>query len=544
MAERVQLSVKKPEAKRENKASQTQKKGTSQSISSPVEQILFLQRTIGNQAVGKLIKSRALQAKLRIGQPGDIYEQEADRVAEQVMRMPGVSEAKDTRVQRKCPKCLMGLRRLLGMDKKCEKLQAKETPGNATEATPKIETNISTLRGGGQPLPESVRAFFEPRFGHDFGRVRIHTDKKAAKSAQLVHASAYTVGQDIVFGSGRYAPETPAGRKLLAHELAHTTQQHPGLARQVCLDPSVCQTVLPPSQLLIQAETSALRAQKEQRKTDCGTVPPAPACQADGHGLRATEVETLLNRYDPRRMQNVKGIFVNMDIEPRFKALTVSCADFTPPLDTSGECITVPKKMEEDAKTFNTTTGPLIIDGKERGLWRERTLEILVHEAQHVDFRATYGAGFWAKISSKVTNIMGKARPTCKKDEASRKDIFSSANELTAMIQEFPMRFEYARTTVRLTTPEERDAELEEKRTHRIRGTRQSITNSMRIIRCMCGCSDANAIIKEAIEFGTKTWTQGEKDDLNREMNRPEWNSLNLNWPFPAPGESVNKLRK
>jgi hypothetical protein len=101
MAEKAQISVKKPEAKRENKVSPTQKTGPSQSISSLAEQILFLQRTIGNQAVGRLIRSRVLRAKLKIGKPGDIYEQEADRVAEHVMRMPDVSEAKDTRVQRR-----------------------------------------------------------------------------------------------------------------------------------------------------------------------------------------------------------------------------------------------------------------------------------------------------------------------------------------------------------------------------------------------------------------------------------------------------------
>jgi len=88
MAERVLVSAKKPEVKRVNRPFQIQKASPSQSISSPVEQILFLQRTIGNQAVGRLIKSGALQAKLKIGQPGDIYEQEADRVAEQVMRTP------------------------------------------------------------------------------------------------------------------------------------------------------------------------------------------------------------------------------------------------------------------------------------------------------------------------------------------------------------------------------------------------------------------------------------------------------------------------
>ncbi|MCE8425195.1 MAG: hypothetical protein J5U17_05400, partial [Candidatus Methanoperedens sp.] len=98
MSERVQVAAKKPETKRENRPSQTQKTCPSQSISSPVEQILFLQRTIGNQAVGRLIKSGVLQAKLRIGQPGDIYEQEADRVAEQVMRMPEPQVSKETEV--------------------------------------------------------------------------------------------------------------------------------------------------------------------------------------------------------------------------------------------------------------------------------------------------------------------------------------------------------------------------------------------------------------------------------------------------------------
>jgi len=88
MAERVQLTAKTSEAKRENSASTTRKIESPQSMSSPADQVLHLQRTIGNQAVQRLIKSGALQAKLKIGQPGDRYEQEADRVADAVMRMP------------------------------------------------------------------------------------------------------------------------------------------------------------------------------------------------------------------------------------------------------------------------------------------------------------------------------------------------------------------------------------------------------------------------------------------------------------------------
>ena len=81
------------------------------------------------------------------------------------------------------------------------------------------------LRSPGQPLDAETRAFMEPRFGHDFSRVRVHADSKAAESARLVGAQAYTVGQDVVFGTGHYAPGTIAGRGLLAHELVHVVQQ-------------------------------------------------------------------------------------------------------------------------------------------------------------------------------------------------------------------------------------------------------------------------------------------------------------------------------
>src|ERR1051326_8450370 len=81
------------------------------------------------------------------------------------------------------------------------------------------------LRSSGQSLDADTRAFMEPRFGHDFSHVRVHTDSRAAESASAVNAQAYTVGQDIVFGSEQYAPKTSNGQRLLAHELAHVVQQ-------------------------------------------------------------------------------------------------------------------------------------------------------------------------------------------------------------------------------------------------------------------------------------------------------------------------------
>jgi hypothetical protein len=77
----------------------------------------------------------------------------------------------------------------------------------------------------GRPLEAGVRAFFEPRLGHDLGGVRVHVGAHAARSADAVNALAYTVGQDIVFGAGRYDPSSNAGRGLLGHELAHVLQQ-------------------------------------------------------------------------------------------------------------------------------------------------------------------------------------------------------------------------------------------------------------------------------------------------------------------------------
>jgi hypothetical protein len=96
------------------------------------------------------------------------------------------------------------------------------------EQEPSITTSEplqSTEQPAGEPLPEEVRAFMEPRFGHDFGQVRIHADEQAAQTAQALNARAYTIGQEIFFGPGAYAPQSEAGRRLLAHELTHTLQQ-------------------------------------------------------------------------------------------------------------------------------------------------------------------------------------------------------------------------------------------------------------------------------------------------------------------------------
>ena len=114
--------------------------------------------------------------------------------------------------------------------KRKKQLLQRRALGNRTPAAiPPVVDEV--VRSSGQPLSLETRAFFEPRFGHDFSKVRVHADSRAAESARAVQAHAYTVGQDIVFGVAQYAPGTAAGDSLLAHELTHVVQQGTGAQR-------------------------------------------------------------------------------------------------------------------------------------------------------------------------------------------------------------------------------------------------------------------------------------------------------------------------
>ncbi|HEV2914314.1 MAG TPA: DUF4157 domain-containing protein [Pyrinomonadaceae bacterium] len=153
--------------------------------------------------------------------PGDIYEQEADRIAEQVVGMP------EPGLQRSCgcggggggcPAC--------GNERDVQgQLQTKcvGTNDSPEMVVPPVVQDV--LQSPGEPLDQSTREFMEPRFGHDFSRVRVHTDARAAESARSVNALAYTVGRNIVFGAGQFSPGTRASNQLLAHELTHVVQQ-------------------------------------------------------------------------------------------------------------------------------------------------------------------------------------------------------------------------------------------------------------------------------------------------------------------------------
>jgi hypothetical protein len=328
--------------------------------SSLAHPLLELQRSIGNQAVQRLIGSPYIQTKLQVSTPGDPYEQEADRVADTVMRMPDprttrtaeqqteaekeetvapkplvqravpiavreddeeekVAPKFDTRpgpleeeksiatklakdapfqrqaredeeketlqtappiqrqreeeeeeklqtkslssqsspslhihpaggptraaIQRLCTECEEEKQQTEGRseemvqrksapdqppdddDGEDQQLQPKGVDSAAPSLTTSVAANIHALKGGGSPLPETTRAFFEPRFGADFSQVRVHTDSRAEATTKSVNAKAFTIGRNVAFGTGQYSPHSHEGRQLLAHELTHVMQQ-------------------------------------------------------------------------------------------------------------------------------------------------------------------------------------------------------------------------------------------------------------------------------------------------------------------------------
>jgi len=157
---------------------------TSQRIGAASSLTDRLQRSVGNRAISRLLRSPAIQRK----KPNPIHldDDEHEREADEVMRMTDRSEDQS------------------------------------------LTDDFSPVHGVGQPLEPATRAFMEPRFGHDFSHVRIHTDAKAAASARSINALAYTSGSNIVFARGQYSPHSVSGQRLLSHELTHVVQQSSG----------------------------------------------------------------------------------------------------------------------------------------------------------------------------------------------------------------------------------------------------------------------------------------------------------------------------
>lgn len=226
----------------------------------PWQPTILIQRACACGGACPRCAGDAVHPKLTVGSANDPLEHEADRVADQVMRMPDSTvprvsetdeeeellqpklmtddtafqlqrqtepEEEDELVQTKplADQITPLVQRQVEPEEDEEIVQTKDNGENTPCARHDLQAQVRSLRGGGQPLPKTVRNFFEPRFGYDFSQVRVHTGSRASESARAINARAYTVGRDIVFRAGEYAPNTGHGRGLLAHEMTHVIQQ-------------------------------------------------------------------------------------------------------------------------------------------------------------------------------------------------------------------------------------------------------------------------------------------------------------------------------
>lgn len=286
-----------------------------------------------------------VQAKLAINQPGDKYEQEADRIAEQVMTPPVHNAVSGTppRIQR--------------------------FVGQSSGQMDAVPTSVdSVLASPGRLLEPELQQDMGQRFGHDFSQVRVHSDADAEQSAKEVNAHAYTVGHNIVFGAGRFAPETHAGRQLMAHELTHVVQQSGSYGINSRL--SVIANMVPETIHSVQRSQERIL---QREKTS------APTAQAIGEAVR-TEVDVLLKMFASASGNEAKNTAAMQAVRAIIRAYNLSMTGlssmrFEPKLtDCSAHTI-----WGEDGQNSRIEFGPFSFD---KGF--EYLVHVVAHEIEHV----------------------------------------------------------------------------------------------------------------------------------------------------------------
>ncbi|NMF62518.1 hypothetical protein DP113_34170 (plasmid) [Brasilonema octagenarum UFV-E1] len=213
----------------------------------------------------------AVQTKLTIGEPGDKYEQEADRVAAQVVNQINapVSQQSSQNLQRE------------EISEEAKQLQMKpmlqlRSAKVGMTAAPDLEASIKQARGGGQLLADSIREPMEQAIGADFSRVKVHTDSRANQLNRSLQARAFTTGHNVFFRQGEYNPGSRGGQELIAHELTHVVQQNGGaVSKKPLPQPQLSQhpaTEAPSTSGLIQAMESS-RGEEASSPVEAGETP-------------------------------------------------------------------------------------------------------------------------------------------------------------------------------------------------------------------------------------------------------------------------------
>lgn len=419
---------------------------------------------------------------------------------------------------------------------------------------PAIVHEVLSLSG--EPLSASARVALEPRFGRDFSNVRVHTGTRAARAAEAVSARAFTVGRNLVFGSGQYAPHTNTGLSLLAHELTHVLQQQAstarppddlrlddqadaserearqaaasarvGLARsseiavaaepdgptvlqRACLPAAACAGPVAGSAEEFDVREEAAEASARARRT---AMPRARAL-ASGHEGHARQLELFFESAMPGLLANVHGIFIDMDMSPGTGAMSEKCSLAVPPITGATKpCVFVPGNLNQEAYAFRSTAAPTI-GGKAREDWRIATLQTVRHEIQH----ALFGA-----------SKEGTAPPPGVSAACPRSLVDGELTEMNAVMSEFPLAFRAILTGA--PAGHHARARLRDWFTEAIRNPSESIGGALKKLRCECDCPDVDRYVIDTFNFVASGWTSAERAAFNTELRKPGWG---LSWPI------------
>jgi len=514
MSDRIQL-------KRPSHTGDTQ---SPQSIFTPVKPS-FTPTTQPTQAppLGHDFSRISIQPKLTVSQPDDPYEQEADRVAGEVMRMGdpmmsggGVMRSRQDTIHRQCAACEEEVQAKLVNGVVQSKAMVMRSPDEEFQADGNVESQLGSSKGGGSPLPDDVRSFMEPRFGADFSQVRVHTGSEAIQMNQDLNAQAFVHKQDIYFGAGK----TPAKNVLTAHELTHVMQQtgtFPSIqAKQeqksqvsdmlqlACLPAAACPAAIPGAAGDFGVAEATAEVGPRGRRASM-----SPARQrSTGHVGHARQLEQFLNAQSPGLLAQIHGIFIDRDMSPGTGAITMSCDLMVPPITGAVlPCVFIPAKLNQEALAFNTTSSPMV-GGLSREDWRVQNLQTLTHEIQHVIFDS-------AAHST-------PAGATC-----ARADVDFELSELNAIISEFPSAFRAIPAGANSSHPA--SIRLANWFSNAITNPSESIAGILHQLRCRCNCVDVNAYVVDTFTFVANGWSVAERDAFNIKLREPHWN---LNWPL------------
>jgi hypothetical protein len=495
-----------------------------------------------------------MQAKLEVGAVDDPMDREADRVAEQVMRMPEAAAFTNSITPSSSPALQVGnpttpnstVKRKCSCGGSCETCKGEQSDDEhgkvlRKSAAPQISAVGSSvlakgsappivhevLRSPGQPLDAATRGFFEPRIGQNLNHVRVHADTRAADSAGTIGAMAYAVGSNVVFGRDRFSPHSTTGRNLLAHELAHVIQQGSGspgaLRRTPCLHGSDCKSIPgDPGRFGEEVDAPLKKGEISIGHVEIlDSSAPKDAPPPSRQGQLAPNLKKLIEDSGFKIAAEALGPFIDEGLIAKVGAQATQCADFPGGLPKGarkdGCCIQIYPEMENRAKRLLESKSPRTHAQDADAL---DLIGTVVHEAEHCHFDASPETSkkIPAESDCNLDTVVFHGPQT--KSDFTVKFYLSELSAIIAELRPYFQNFEAS------PTKQNHDL-LHEQEIWKTLNKDESVRGIIHGLKCACSCESVDHLVENAVRNALSSWPQGQARKFLEVMARimPSW------WP-------------